>query len=137
MTSAAAGRPWGMTFITGVDFVSIPALDYDTSADFYGRVLELPFRTRWGRMPAGEFQAGNLTLVVMDPTAFGIDFRPLATPIALQVDDVVAVRRRLEAAGVAFEGDIIDSGVCHQAIFRDPAGNTLDLHHRYAPVSAP
>jgi hypothetical protein len=25
-----------------------------------------------------------------------------------------------------------DSGVCHQAIFSDPAGNPLSLHHRYA-----
>ena len=39
----------------------------------------------------------------------------------------------LEAAGVEFVMDTIDSGVCHQAIFRDPAGNLLDLHHRYAP----
>jgi len=28
--------------------------------------------------------------------------------------------------------DTIDSGVCHQALFLDPAGNVLDLHHRYA-----
>jgi predicted enzyme related to lactoylglutathione lyase len=132
MSFTAAGRPSGMTLISGVDFVSIPARDYETSADFYGSVLELPFRTRWGRMPAGEFQAGNLTIVVMDPTAFGMEFRPHAVPVALHVDDVAAARRRLEAAGVEFLGDIIDSGVCHQAVFRDPAGNTLDLHHRYA-----
>jgi hypothetical protein len=27
----------------------------------------------------------------------------------------------------------MDSGVCHQAIFVDPAGNSLGIHHRYAP----
>lgn len=27
----------------------------------------------------------------------------------------------------------MDSGVCHQAVFKDPDGNTLILHHRYAP----
>ena len=32
---------------------------------------------------------------------------------------------------------MIDSGVCHQAIFLDPAGNALDLHHRYADVPKP
>ena len=32
--------------------------------------------------------------------------------------------------------DIIDSGVCHQAFFSDPDGNTLNLHHRYAPPEA-
>jgi hypothetical protein len=34
---------------------------------------------------------------------------------------------------VTFRGETIDSGVCHQAIFDDPDGNQLDLHHRYAP----
>jgi predicted enzyme related to lactoylglutathione lyase len=70
----------------------------------------------------------------MDPTAFGMEFSPHGVPIALQVDDVAAARAHLEAEGVSFLGDTIDSGVCHQAIFRDPAGNTLDLHHRYAPA---
>jgi hypothetical protein len=46
---------------------------------------------------------------------------------------VKASREELEARGVVFEGEIIDSGVCHQAIFKDPEGNILDLHHRYAP----
>jgi predicted enzyme related to lactoylglutathione lyase len=107
------------TFITGVDFVAVPAKDFDESVRFYGDVLGLP--------------AGKLTLAIMDPAAFGAEFKPLGLPIAFQVDDVAAARERLEAEGVEFVSDIIDSGVCHQAIFRDPAGNQLDLHHRYAP----
>ena len=121
------------TFVTGVDFVAVPAVDFDASVHFYGTVLGLPFVKRWGDMPGAEFQAGNLTLAVMDPTAFGQEFRPHGMPIALQVDDVATAREHLEAQGVTFTGETIDSGVCHQAIFRDPAGNTLDLHHRYAP----
>ncbi|HEV7753064.1 MAG TPA: VOC family protein [Baekduia sp.] len=121
------------TFITGVDFVAVPAKDFDASVQFYGEVLGLPFVKRWGEMPGAEFQAGNLTLAIMDPTAFGQEFRPHGLPIALQVDDVAAAREHLEAQGVKFTGDTIDSGVCHQAIFLDPAGNALDLHHRYAP----
>lgn len=120
--------------ITGVDFVTVPARDYETSAHFYGTVLGLPFVKRWGDMPAGEFQAGALTIAVMDPTAFGQEFQPHSLPIALRVDDVAAARAHLEAQGVEFLGEPIDSGVCHQALFRDPAGNTLDLHHRYAPA---
>jgi hypothetical protein len=27
----------------------------------------------------------------------------------------------------------MDSGVCHMAFFRDPDGNALLLHNRYAP----
>jgi predicted enzyme related to lactoylglutathione lyase len=122
-----------ISLVTGVDFVTVPAQDFDASADFYGTVLGLPFVKQWGDMPAKEFQAGNLTLAVMEPTAFGQEFRPHGLPIALQVDDVAAAREQLEAQGVRFVTETMDSGVCHQAIFLDPAGNSLGIHHRYAP----
>lgn len=126
----------GRFSITGVDFVTLPAKDFDESFRFYDEVLDLPFRTRWGSMPAAEFQAGNLTIAIMEPTAFGQEFRPHGVPLALRVDDVAAARSELEARGVTFVSGLIDSGVCHQAIFLDPAGNALDLHHRYAPPAA-
>jgi predicted enzyme related to lactoylglutathione lyase len=53
--------------------------------------------------------------------------------IALHVDDVAAAREALEARGVAFRGETMDTGVCHMAIFADPDGNAFMLHHRYAP----
>lgn len=121
------------SFVTGVDFVAVPAKDFEESMHFYGTVLGLPFVKRWGDMPAAEYQAGNLTLAVMEPGAFRQELRPHALPIALQVDDVAAAKEHLEAQGVQFVTEIIDSGVCHQAIFLDPAGNALDIHHRYAP----
>lgn len=120
------------TLVTGVDFVGVPVTDYDAAAEFYGDVLGLPFVKRWGEMPAGEFQAGNLTLAVVQPDAFGQEFRPSTSWVALQVDDVAAVRAGLEAKGIEFSGDTIDSGVCHMAMFQDPYGNPLILHHRYA-----
>ena len=123
------------SLITGVDFVTIPTQDLEASIHFYGTVLGLPFVKRWGDMPAAEFQAGNLTIAVMDPTAFGQEFRSHGSPLALQVEDVAAARAQLEAQGVKFVTDVIDSGVCHQAIFLDPSGNALDLHHRYAPAA--
>ena len=119
--------------VTGVDFVGVPVTDYDAAAEFYGGTLGLPFVKRWGEMPAGEFQAGNLTLAVVNPEAFGQESRPSTSWIALQVDDVEAVRGELEAKGIEFSGDTIDSGVCHMAMFTDPWGNPLILHHRYAP----
>jgi hypothetical protein len=42
----------------------------------------------------------------------------------------------LEAKGVSFAADTMDSGVCHMAVFSDPDGNALMLHHRYAPPGA-
>ena len=47
--------------------------------------------------------------------------------------DVARARRELEAKGVRFNGDVVDTGVCHFAFFKDPDGNQLMLHRRYAP----
>jgi predicted enzyme related to lactoylglutathione lyase len=89
----------------------------------------------YGRSPGAEFQAGNLTLQILESEGFGMTFQTDNHPIAFQVDDVAAARAELEALGVVFEGDTIDSGVCHMAVFEDPDGNVLMLHHRYAPKS--
>ena len=122
--------------ITGTDFITVATKDYDTAVEFYGEVLGLPFSKRWGNMPGGEFETGTLTIAVMQSDAFGMEFRPNNHPIALHVDDVAAARAELESRGVQFKGDILDSGVCHQAFFEDPDGNTLGIHHRYAPPEA-
>lgn len=119
--------------ITGTDFVTVPTKDYETAKAFYGETLGLPFGKQWGKMPAGEFETGNLTIAVMQSEAFGQQFSPQTAPIALQVPDVHAAREELEAKGVQFVPDTIDSGVCHMAFFQDPDGNALMLHHRYAP----
>jgi predicted enzyme related to lactoylglutathione lyase len=119
--------------VSGVDFVCVPTKDYEAAAKFYGEVLGLPFGKRWGDMPAGEFETGTLTIALMQSDAFGLEFQPHTHPIALHVDDVEAARAELEAKGIAFPADTLDSGVCHMAHFSDPDGNGLMFHHRYAP----
>ena len=123
--------------VTGVDFVSVPTQDLDRAAAFYENVVGLTPGPRWQRpgQPAmgAEFETGTVTIALMASEAFGIEFSPHKVPIALHVDDVAIARAELESRGVTFLGDIIDSGVCYQALFRDPDGNVLDLHHRYAP----
>ena len=52
-------------------------------------------------------------------------------PIEFHVDDFEAAKAELESRGVKFTTETIDSGVCWQAIFQDPDGNTLAIHHRY------
>jgi catechol 2,3-dioxygenase-like lactoylglutathione lyase family enzyme len=122
--------------ITGTDFITVATKDYDAAAEFYGGVLGLPLSKRWGEMPAGEFETGNLTIAVMQSDAFGIEFRPNNHPIELRVEDFDAARAELLSRGVEFKGDTIDSGVCYQAFFEDPDGNALAIHHRYAPPGA-
>jgi predicted enzyme related to lactoylglutathione lyase len=58
---------------------------------------------------------------------------PHSAQIALRVPNVHEARTELESKGVAFDGDILDTGVCHMAFFSDPDGNALMLHRRYAP----
>jgi predicted enzyme related to lactoylglutathione lyase len=122
-----------MSMVTGVDFTAVPVKDFDRAVEFYGETLGLPLSTRYGKMNGVEFETGNLTLAVLDAGQFGIEFSPSKNAIALRVDDVAAAREQLEAKGIQFHGDIVDSGVCHQAYFSDPEGHALILHHRYAP----
>ena len=120
--------------ISGVDFVTLPIQDFERSKAFYGGVLGLEESKQWGEMPAMEFEAGDLTIAIMQPDAFGQKFSgPNSVPIAFHVDDVAAARTELEEQGVDFFIDTIDSGVCHMAHFKDPDGNVLMLHNRYAP----
>lgn len=121
------------SIITGVDFVALPTQDFDCAVEFYGTTLGIPFRKTWGEMPGAEFQAGNLTFAVMDSAAFGQEFRPHSLPVALHVEDFESARAEFESRGITFLGDTIDSGVCLQAFFKDPDGNTIGIHHRYAP----
>ena len=120
--------------VLGTDFITVGTTNFEAAREFYGTVLGLRESKRWGRMPAAEFETGNLTIAVMESSAFGIDFRPNSLPIELRVEDVEAARATLTERGVTFKGDTLDSGVCHQAFFSDPDGNALAIHHRYAPA---
>ena len=118
--------------VSHTDFVFVPTRDFERASSFYTDVLGLERSKDYGGSRGGEFETGNLTLVLLD---VGRDAAPAGSgmAIALRVDDVDAARERLRAKGVEFSGDILDSGVCHQAFFTDPDGNLLILHHRYAP----
>ena len=116
-----------------VDFLTVFVKDYPAAQRFYTETLGLEQSVDYGKIPAGEFETGNLTLQVMDAASVGREFAPRPHPLALHVDDVDAARAELEAQGVAFHGETIDSGVCRMAFFNDPDGNVLVFHNRYAP----
>jgi len=100
--------------ITKLDFVGIPSTDAERSRSFYIGTLGLR------PDPNGRFEAwvGETCFGIWEPAKFGMEW---------------AARTELEAKGVEFTGDILDTGVCHMAFFTDPDGNDLMLHHRYAP----
>jgi predicted enzyme related to lactoylglutathione lyase len=128
------GTAQAATIVTGVDFVSVPTQDLERAAAFYGDTLGLRRSVYRPERNFAEFETGTVTLNLHNPERMGIgSFQANANFLALQVADVEAARARLQERGVAFRGDIVDTGVCHMALFTDPDGNALMLHHRYAP----
>jgi predicted enzyme related to lactoylglutathione lyase len=119
--------------IKGLDFILLPTQDLNRAVTFYRDVLGLEVESPWGEMGM-EFKIGNdLTLAVMDSKAIGRPFAAVTGgTIALKVVDVEATVKELQAKGVVFEHELIDSGVCKMMPFSDPDGNSLMLHHRYA-----
>ncbi len=120
-------------FVSGVDFVGIPTRDIAAAAKFYGETLGLPRSVYMEDRHFSEYETGNLTLSVYNAEKMGMAHNANPNPVALRVDDVAAARKQLEARGVTFHGETLDTGVCHMAVFSDPDGNALMLHHRYAP----
>jgi len=119
--------------VTGVDFLTVPTRDLQEAMRFYGETLGLERSVYSEERAYSEFETGPLTLSVIEPERFGMPYAPNANPLALNVDDVAQARAELEGRGVEFRGDTLDTGVCHMALFADPDGNALMLHHRYAP----
>ncbi len=119
--------------ITKTDFVFLPITDFDGAEQFYSGVLGLECSKRYSNDIGGEFETGSLTIQVVDMAKLGREVAPSTGAIALHVDDVEEARKELESKGVEFQEETLDSGVCFQAYFKDPDGNALILHHRYAP----
>ena len=122
-----------MIDIQRVDYIRVPVKDIEQAKRFYGEVLGL---TQSPNSPAEdwvEYEAGNVTLAVMTPHTHDYEFTPLPPGVlALRVPDVAEAKAKLEAAGVQVN-EMWDSGKCHGAGVRDPSGNPILLHHRYAP----
>jgi catechol 2,3-dioxygenase-like lactoylglutathione lyase family enzyme len=118
--------------ISRVDTVGIPSQNTVRSRRFYVETLGC----RPDERSINEFWIGETCFSIWEPGRFGVGFAPQPNSIALlHVDDVEAARKELEAKGVEFAGETFDTGVCHMAAFKDPDGNELTLHRRYAPYS--
>jgi predicted enzyme related to lactoylglutathione lyase len=116
-----------------VDFIAVPTQDRERAERFYGETLGLT-RNLNSTDNWVEYETGNVTLALVKPEQAGQQFAPLPfASIVLRVDDVDGERARLQEAGVEFSGETFDSGVCNGAAFKDPDGNGLMLHRRYAP----
>lgn len=111
-----------------VDFVTVPTRDVERAAAWYRDVLGLPVSEH----TSAEVEAPNVTLSFWNPEKEGIEFKPNEAGFAVRVADVEEARRELEAKGVEFSAETHDTGVCHMGFCKDPDGNTVILHRRYA-----
>ena len=116
--------------ITGLDFIGIPTTDPDRSRAFYVDTLGL----RPDENSDYEFWVDDTCFGIWEPAKQGMEFAPQKNAhLALHVDDMDAARAELEGKGVQFLGETFDTGVCYMALFTDPDGNDLMLHHRHTP----
>ena len=111
-----------------VDFVSVPTRDVARAMKFYRDVLGLPA----SEYSDAEVETPNVTLGFWKPEEQGEPFVPNENGVALRVADVDAAVEEVRGAGGVVMG-IEDSGVCHMGFVKDPDGNVLILHRRYAP----
>ena len=117
------------------DFVGVNVRDRARASEFYGGTLGLR-RNPLSHDEWPEFGAENVGLVLSTPEQKGGGEYHPEYGVALRVADVEQAMDRLASAGVVFEfPEPYDSGVCHMAFFKDPDGNGLMLHRRYAPYS--
>ena len=111
-----------------VDFVSVPTRDYERAVAWYRDVLGLPVSD----FAQGEVETPNLTLSFWRPEDQGEPFVPNENGVALRVADVHAAVEEVRASGGTVIG-VEDTGVCHMGFVKDPDGNVVILHRRYAP----
>lgn len=104
--------------ITGLDFIILPTQDKNRAINFYRDILGLQVDCYWGETGA-EFKLGNdTTLAIVDSKAMEKPFAAFtAGAIAFRVSDVEAMVQELQAKGIIFMGDVIDSGVCNNGLF--------------------
>ncbi len=114
------------------DFIALPVTDMERAKGFYRDTLGLDPVDERG-FP--EYQLGeNISVYLLDMEQVGSSFTaPHTASFALRVPDVHETRKELEGKGVVFNGETMDTGVCHMAFFNDPDGNAIMLHRRYAP----
>lgn len=121
-----------MINVTAIAFTGYPVTDMPRARAFYEQVLGLKSSVVFeheGRHWI-EYDLGAGTLAVTNMSAD--KWRPSSDGpcIALEVADFTAAVAHLRAAGVTFQLEPMDSGVCQLAVVADPDGNSVTIHQR-------
>ena len=118
--------------IRGTDFVYYQTNDIETSIEFYRDTLGLEMYGYFEDFKWAEFNAGNVTFAVNDPSSFDENMKAQAggSAVSFAVEDVAATMAELQAKGVTVTVPTQESPVCHFAMIQDPDGNAVWLHQR-------
>lgn len=116
-----------------VHHVSINVTDVEASVAFYRDVLELEPLARPAFGFAGAwFGLGEQQLHLIEAPGF---VAPVGQHFALFVDDIDATIGVLTDRGVTVSQPSEIAGVCRQAFFADPTGNSIELNQPISPAS--
>jgi catechol 2,3-dioxygenase-like lactoylglutathione lyase family enzyme len=127
--TSALTFPSALTF-QRVHHVSINVTDVDESVAFYRDVLELESLVRPPFGFAGAwFSLGEQQLHLIEAADF---VAPVGQHFALYVDDIAATIEVLVDRGVDVSRVSEIPGVCRQAFFADPTGNSIELNQPLA-----
>lgn len=114
--------------IKKVAFTMYPVKDAERARAFYESTLGL---TRGSSSSNGvwtEYDLPGGGCLALFATQ---DIEPSASAggsVALEVEDLDALRARLKAEGVQFKAEIIHSPVCRMSVMLDSEGNSIILH---------
>jgi predicted enzyme related to lactoylglutathione lyase len=111
-----------------VAFTMYPVKDAERARSFYEGTLGL---TRGSSASSGvwtEYDLPGGGCLALFATQ---DIAPSASAggsVALEVEDLDALRARLQAEGVQFQAELVHSPVCRMSIILDSEGNSIILH---------
>jgi len=114
--------------INEIAFTVLPVKDVKRAREFYGQTFGLRETANWEDKWI-EFDIGPGTLAITDGF-------PQLTPgangamVALELEDLGAAVRELEAKGVKLAAGPFDTPVCVSGTVVDPDGNEVMLHQR-------
>ena len=118
--------------IRGTDFVYYQTSNIEKAIEFYRDTLGMELYGYFEEVKWAEFNAGNATFAINDPSAFDPNAKAQSggASVAFSVDNVEEFVEQLEAKGVTVTIPTNETPVCHFACISDPDGNTIWLHNR-------
>ncbi len=114
--------------LSKIAFTMYPVTDVARARAFYEGMLGLSVGSNAANGDWIEYDLPGGGCFALTPLSKAKPSSAAGGMIAFEVDDIDALATRLEAEGVTFLSDFIESPVCRMRICLDPEGNALMFH---------